>query len=360
MVYIIIFFTNFVTMKNFLSHRIRMARQAQGLSMDKLVEKMGNTISKMSISKIERGVFNPSQQVLETIASVCNVPVSYFYSKEYATSGFDFRIKQGASVHKTKQIEAQLKIDIERYFEQEDTFVIERTEFENPVKDFPVCSYEDIEKAATIIRKYWEIGSQPIHSVYELLQEKGIVIIEVPIDCKDIDGTSTIVNNEVPVIIINSEKDVTNERKRFTALHELGHLMLDFTQLSKDAEPIMVEHPFGDVTFKTPDDERLCNRFAGAMLIQKESIRRRLGNSRKDLTLPELISIKNMYGISIASQVHRAHDLAIISDRVYNKWYDDMIKPNRMENGWGRYPIDEIADRQELLAERMKMEYNNN
>ena len=346
-------------MKNFLSHRIRIARQAQGLSMDKLVEKMGNTISKMSISKIERGVFSPSQDILNQIAQICNVPVSYFYSKEYATSGFDFRIKQGASVHKTKQIEAKLKIEIENYFGQEDTFVIERTEFNNPVKDFPVRTYDDVEEAVAMIRKCWEIGSQPIHSVYELLQEKGVVVIEIPIDSKELDGTSTIVNNEVPVIIINSEKNVTNERKRFTALHELGHLMLDFTQLSKDTEPVMVEHPFGDVTFKAPDDERICNHFAGAMLIQKESIRRRLGNSRKDLTLPELISIKNMYGISIASLVHRAHDLAIISDRIYDKWYDDIIKPNYMEKGWGCYPINEVADRQELLAERMKIESNN-
>ena len=63
-----------------------------------------------------------------------------------------------------------------------------------------------------------------------------------------------------------------------------------------------------------------------------------------------------MYGISIASLVHRAHDLAIISDKIYDKWYDEMIKPNYMEKGWGYYPINEVADRQQLLAERMKIE----
>ena len=97
-------------MSNIIPHRIRMARQAQGLSMDKLVEKIGNTISKMSIAKMERGRFLPSQDVLSQIAQVCNVPISYFYSKKYTTSGFDFRIKGGASAQKTKQIEAKLKI----------------------------------------------------------------------------------------------------------------------------------------------------------------------------------------------------------------------------------------------------------
>ena len=346
-------------MNKMMPNRLKTARQSKGLSMDKLVSKMGGIVSKMYISEIERGVYNPSQEVLAAIAQVCGVPVSYFYKQDYADSGFVFRVKGGVPAHKTKQIEAKLKIDIERYFEQEDTFVIERTEFVNPLKDFPVSLYDDADEAAVMLRKCWEIGSQPIHSVYELLQEKGVVIIEVPIDCKDLDGTSTMVNGKVPVIIINTNADVTNERKRFTALHELAHLMLRFAPAPKDAEPVTVEHPFGKVTLKVPDEERLCNHFAGAMLIQKESIRRRLGNSRKDITLPELISIKNMYGISIASQVHRAHDLAIISDRVYNKWYDDIIKPNYMEEGWGRYPIDEIADRQELLKERIIIEKEN-
>ena len=348
----------FVSMNEVIPYRLKTARQSQGLSMDKLVSKMGGIVSKMYISEIERGVYNPSQEALAAIAQVCGVPVSYFYKQDYADSGFYFRIKNGTA-SQYKQIEAKLKIDIERYLEQEETFVIERTEFVNPLKDFPVSSYDDADEAAAMLRKCWEIGSQPIHSVYELLQEKGVVIIEIPIDCEGLDGTSTMVNDKVPIIIVNPNENVTNERKRFTALHELAHLMLSIIPTPKGAEPVTVEHPFGKVTVKVPDDERLCNRFAGAMLIQKESIRRRLGNSRKNLTLSELISIKNMYGISIASQVHRAHDLAIISDRVYNKWYDDMIKPNRMEDGWGGYPINEIADRQELLEERIITEKEN-
>ncbi len=343
-------------MSNIIPHRIRMARQAQGLSMDKLVEKMGSTISKMSISKIERGVFAPSQDMLCQIAQACKVPVSYFYSKEQTIRDFDFRIKGGAPAHKTKQIEAQLKTKIEEYCDIENALNLPPTKFVNPFSNRTLSSYDDAENAAAMLRQLWQVGRQPILSVYELLQENGIMIIELPIDCKGLVGTSTMVNNEIPVIIINTNEN-TNERKRFTALHELAHLL--FCLQPADTNERVIDHPYGSVTIKPIDEERMCECFASAMLMPRETMTRRLGASRKNITLNELISIRNLYGISISGAVHRAHDLAIISDSAYNNWYTNKINKNHMEEGWGCYPINEVADRHQLLMERMKTEYNN-
>ncbi len=343
-------------MKRIVSHRIRMARLSQGLSMDDLVEKMDASISKMSISKIERGLFNPSQQVVRSIAKVCKVPESYFYANDCSFTEFYYRKKNGLPLRKLKQIEAQLVTKVEDCIEQEYSLRITKTVFDNPIKNVIVTSYNDVEVATKNLRKYWEIGTQPIHSVYELLEEKGFIIIETPIDAEGFDGTSTIVNNKIPVIIINSKLNVTNERKRFTALHELAHLTLNFKIDGNEKEKYL-EHPYGTVTVKIPDEERLCEHFACAMLVQKESLFRRIGDKRKDLLLKELISIRNLYGISIAALIHRTHDLAIISDSTYNHWYNDIIKKNRMEEGWGSYPIEEVADRQELLSEIFKTEY---
>ena len=61
-----------------------------------------------------------------------------------------------------------------------------------------------------------------------------------------------------------------------------------------------------------------------------------------------------MYGISIAATVHRCHDLAIIDDTEYDNLYDNMIKKNTMETGWGEFPIKEKADRMQLLEERIR------
>ena len=188
-------------MEELIPHRIRMARQAQGLSMDELVKKMGGTISKMSISKIERGVFQPSQDILLSIAQACKVPMSYFYRQDYIVESFAYRIKNVSSIH-AKQIEAHLIKSIEKYLDNEFSLKINRTPFINPLADDVIQGYDDVERATKKLRKIWYIGSQPIHSVYELLQEHGVMIIELPIDCAGLAGTSTMVNNDIPVIIV--------------------------------------------------------------------------------------------------------------------------------------------------------------
>ena len=60
------------------------------------------------------------------------------------------------------------------------------------------------------------------------------------------DGLATIINDKYPVIVINKNFNV--ERKRFTLLHELGHLLLELPECEIKYE------------------ESVCNRFASEFL----------------------------------------------------------------------------------------------
>ena len=70
-------------------------------------------------------------------------------------------------------------------------------------------------------RDFWNIGSDGIINVIDLLEEHGIKVIEIDAP-ESFDGLSSMVNDLYPVIVLN--KAFSSERKRFTALHELGHL----------------------------------------------------------------------------------------------------------------------------------------
>lgn len=335
-------------MKSILPFKIKIARQRQHLSMDELVSRMGeNAVSKMSISKIERGLLTPSETTLHAIARACKVSVSYFFSSNVSLSPICFRFEKDMPVKKAKMLENELMMKIEECFAKEQ-MVKPATRYQNPLDGRIVRTYDDAEDAALLLRKCMSIGTQPIHSVYEMLEELGVMVVEMDVDSKALLGTSTIINNVQPVVIINTRSCTTTERKRFTALHELAHLMLDIHPVSEDE--------WKGVNLKCPTVERLCHRFAGAMLISPSSLKRRLGDSRTDLSIKELISIRNMYGISIAAAVHRAHDLAIIPTTTYDYLYDEHINKNYMETGWGSYPIMERADRYELLEERIVRE----
>lgn len=332
--------------------RIKLARHKMRLSMDELVVRMGDAaVSKMTISKIERGLLSPSERTLQAIADACGVDVSFFDIPDVVLSPMNFRYEKDMPKKKALKLEAEITLKIEECFDKEQ-MVMSATPFVNPLQGVEVKTYDDAEDAALQLRKHILIGTHPIHSVYEMLQELGIMVVEIDVCSSELLGTSTIINNVQPVVIINTYSCTTTERKRFTALHELAHLLLIIKSISED----QFTNDRTDVSLKCPTEERLCHRFAGAMLITPSSIRRRFGEWRTNISIDELISIRNMYGISIAATVHRAHDLALIPDTTYNYLFSEVISPNYMETGWGEYPIMEKADRYELLEERIVME----
>ena len=63
--------------------------------------------------------------------------------------------------------------------------------------------------------------------------------------------------------------------------------------------------------------ERICHRFANAMLLPREALFEEIGIKRMGISLPELIAIKEQYGISVAAILMRMKDLGIISASYY-------------------------------------------
>lgn len=331
---------------------IKIARKLRGMSMDKTIEEMGvYAVTKMAISKFERGLAAPSSQTLHALASAYNVPVSFFYAEPLDIAPIGFRYKDDkVPTDKDKQIERRIRLKIEESYHMHllgNAPSLFDVSFMKPL----VRTYSDAETAAEQIRNKWQLGKQPIHSVYETLQENGIMVLEMNIESEDLIGTSTIINNSIPVIIINLKNNATTERKRFTALHELGHVILNIKPAKQDTAA-----PERKEIHKPPTVERLCHRFAAAMLLPYSCITRRFGEERSDISLKELISIRNMYGVSISATLHRAYDLDIIPGEPYHSFFENQIVPNIMEKGWGEYPIMEHADYYELLEEIVKIE----
>lgn len=339
------------------TQKIKLARRLRCYSMDDLCRRMGSdAVSKMAISKIERGIMNPSPRTLEAIAYACEVPVNYFYQQDIQIGKMDFRFSEGITPRKAEAIRSQVTAAIINYAVV-NSCQLSPVEFVNPMARTTLRTYADAEKAATRLRNKWNIGQQPIFSVYELLQGYGIHVIELEIDDQKVDGIATFVNGKTPIVVVNTLKHKTTERKRFTALHELAHLLFRLRPLSENEheayQAALPSLPY-KVTMKRADTERLCNLFASAMLLPDKAVTRRIGQSRYDIDMQELISIRKMYGISIAATVHRLHDLRIIPDTLYDHYYDDIIKPNYMEQGWGSFPIMEHAEIQMLLKIRIK------
>jgi Zn-dependent peptidase ImmA (M78 family) len=228
---------------------------------------------------------------------------------------------------------------VERYLELEEISLGGADQlWSTPLREeLTINCIEDVEKAAETLRIIWNLGSDPIPCMAELLEEKGIKVIALDLP-DDVSGSKAFVKrarqDNVPVVVVNQKHN--GERQRFTLAHELAHLVLRFTAMS-------------DV-----DEEKAANQFAGAFLMAKEMMYRLLGTNRTSISLGELAELKKIFKVSIASLVVRCNQLGVISKAVYGRLWGE-IKAlgwnKQTSNEPYRFPA-EVPQRMERLCLR--------
>lgn len=329
---------------NKFSIRLHEARMMMGLSMEKLAELTGGIITKQSISRYEKGLMLPKRVAKLTMAKALNISDSYFDASNISIDVPMLRTTSNGklSEDELRALEAKLSFWAEQYlakermihcqysFDKDNSF--KNILFKNPVKGTKVSTLEDAIHAADLLRKRWHSGDGPIASVLRLLERKGIKILSTELP-DNVWGMSTWAENCHPLMVLDMRPEKTTiERLRFTAAHELAHLLLTF--------PVNVDL----------DVEKRCNKFAGFFLFTKQALIEEMGSEKRDeLMLEEMIDLKELYGISIAAQVHAAWDIRMISREHYDWWFDEKIKKNRLEVGWGEYVFPETIGRERRL-----------
>ncbi|TWF39590.1 Zn-dependent peptidase ImmA (M78 family) [Chitinophaga polysaccharea] len=314
--------------------KIKELRLKKGFSIQGLADLVG--VSKPAIQQYEDGTITPSNKVLKKISEALGVRVWHFFSAPpQSIKLIEFR--DGHTLQdeeKEKNTIRELIVTVAQKYLDLVTIMNERILFDNPVADTEISTNSDVEKAAKKLRKKWKIADSPIDDVTEFLELKGFIIltIERPTGSSGVCGYIEDTSGNIPVIIVNTFDDPEITRKRFTILHELAHLLLRFSS-----------------TLTKRDQENMCHYFAAAMLLPDEVLISAIGKDRTSISLIELISLKEAYGISIPAIIIRANNVGIINNitkdnwlQTYNIWRDSQMslgrytksleKPARIEN----------------------------
>lgn len=291
-------------MENLFANKLKELRDRNSLSLQELADQVG--VTKQSIHKFENGIVTPSSETLLKISDALNVSYSFFYENPigYNLNLQNIKFREKHKIE-NKKLEKEIKEDVCKYlskFMELSAILDENMEFDNPLSGFEIATDKDIEKAAKIIRKKWKIGNAPIADVVETLETKGVFVVEIK-RLEDFTGLSGFVNEEIPIIVLN-ENFNSIERKRFTALHELGHIVLEFTGNISETKL-----------------ERYCDMFAGAILLVDDVLYAELGKNRTVITLAELKRIKEIYGISIQAIIMRATTSGFIDSKTQKEWW---------------------------------------
>ena len=294
-------------MKAVFAERFKSARLMKGFSLQDLADAIGNQLSRQALHRYEKGEVIPDAEKINLLSKALNVSPDFFFrTTKVELSEVEFRKLSNMPQREASIIKEITKEKLSRYLELEEILGLS-VDFKNPLKRIgKVTTYEQVNEAAKKIRADWNLGNGAIFNVVELLEDNNIKVVALRVN-DDFDGLQTFVNGNIPVVAYNANKINKPDRIRFTLLHELAHLLLEF----------------GDVNERKK--ETLCHQFAGAMLLPEETIKAELGDHRNKLSSLELGNIKKQYGISMQAIVMRAKDCGIINEH-YSKQFFFLIK----------------------------------
>lgn len=322
-------------MENVFGNKLVSARKMAGMSLQDLETKLDKVVSRQALHKYEQGKMKPDSQVLIALSNALNVPVDYFYSiptVHVELKNISYR-KYSSKISKTEQlsVEEKAKENCERYLELE--HLIDPKAYEEYfVYDKIIENAEDAEAAARKLRESWKLGYDPIPDVVEMLEDKGYKVIELEAP-EGFDGMKADVDGKKIIVLKKSEKqgeDVV--RKRFTALHELAHHALKFSENLSDKE-----------------EENLCHTFACAVLYPADMAKKELSKDRFHFYQNELVLIKERWGISFPAVFSRALRLGIITSFNYKRFNVGYRERKLHLNEPGRYMSKERPVRLERL-----------
>ncbi len=279
--------------------RLRLARKRAGLSMRALADATNPKVTAQAISKYEAGKMLPSSAVLVGLGKALDVSLDFLMSAQIeALEAVEFRRQSGASARDRARAEAVVMDSLEGYMAIEHILDIEASVGWMETRRYDsVASESQIDERAYELRGIWDLGLDPIPSLCELLEDKGIKVVEADLP-ESINGLSCHVlrGGEIVAEAVVVSSRINIERKRFTLAHELAHRIIRST-----GNPAI-------------DLEQAMSRFAGAFLVPGQSLRDEVGADRHRITYYEIVRLKHIYGVSAAALLMRLGQAGVLSE----------------------------------------------
>jgi Zn-dependent peptidase ImmA (M78 family)/transcriptional regulator with XRE-family HTH domain len=244
-----------------------------------------------TLSKIENGILPVSGILFEKICTVLNFPPEFFIqTKQPDRIQGHYRKKVSVAVKELKRAQALMTI-----MEMAIIKLLDSVDIPPPnIPKWDVTIDGSPTQAAQFARNFWKITTGRIDELSKLLEDNGIIII--PLDLGEMDGLSTYINRQIPVIFVNKTRP--GDRQRFTIVHEFAHLVMHFEQkLALDR-----------------DVEAEAHEFASEFLLPEKEIAPLIPSR---LTMHTLVNLKTQWSVSMQAILMKAHKINKIT---YNQY----------------------------------------
>ena len=308
----------------FVGERLRLACEIRNISFTSLADIL--EVSKQLISQYMNGEKTPGSDTFTKIAEKLNFPKKFFL-EELPESNFNtvffrsmsYTIKGQRISSRSKYLKfKEIYYFISQYIESQ---IVNMPIFD--IKNIYSLTDDDIEKVAVETRNYWSLKLGPLSHVIRLLENKGAIITGFEMDASGLDAFSEWDSlSQRPFIVLNFDEVKKTARIRFSAVHELGHIILH-----RNVDPNDLNNK---AKFKIIENQSM--KFASAFLLPKESFEK----EAKWFELDYFVELKKRWCVSIQAIIMRCHHLGLITDRQFENLYINIGK-----RGWRKEePLD--------------------
>ncbi len=281
--------------------RIARARESAGLSQSELARRIG--LSQSAISRIESGSRGVDSIELAGIARALDVPVlDLLESRPLAQ---ELRVAARA---RGVADSAALERAIDRVVElvRLDEVLNELGLQDGRATPAPIrpprqgLAIEQGRKLAREVRADWDLGDDPLLDLFGLVEDRaGVGVLLEPLE-GGLDGLCAR-TGDVALIVVDSS--AYPGRQRFTAAHELCHLLLGEGGL------VLVDER---ISAHGEPPEIRANAFASHFLIPEEGVRRYLGQRAVDEAV--VVELQFTFGVSLEALLWHLLNLKLISE----------------------------------------------
>jgi Zn-dependent peptidase ImmA (M78 family)/transcriptional regulator with XRE-family HTH domain len=296
--------------------RLTQARRLAGLTKRAIARTLD--VSAVAVGQWESGMHPPRPDHVGRLAELLDVPPAFLAAgRPYArleSSAAHFRSLRRTPAHQRAKAIA--------FAEQawELVYALEKR-VQLPPVDLPGFSAGEVSldvtdadpvRMAQALRRSWGLGTAPIPHLVRTMEAHGLIVTLIPFAGSATATVDAFSTSQLPRPIVVLTPDRANDvyRHRFTAAHEVGHLLLH-----GDAAP-------GDVL-----QEKEADAFAAEFLTPGEMIWPELP-PRMDLKALERLGKK--WGVAVDSLVYRCREVGAVSDPAYRRAYQRLNQLRRL------------------------------
>ncbi len=307
---------------------IRWARESMGMSIEDVAHKLKRPSEEVMAWEAEDGT-SPTYSQLENLAyKVFKRPLAVFFlpaPPDEIPPAREFRTLPDTDLH---TLHADTYVQVRKAHAYQITLkeVFEgKSPSVRPIsRQVPLDMQGSVEAQARAVREAlgislenqlgWKSDEVALKRWREAVEELGVFVFKAPFKQRDISGFC-LLDADFPLIYLNNS--TTKTRQIFSLLHELAHLLLNISGISKFEVSYMSRLPAAERRI-----EQFCNKVAAEMLIPSNDFGQQIAGLTGDAELAQdtlYATLASRYGVSREAVLRRLLDLERVSQSFYER-----------------------------------------